>query len=140
MNSGMTSSLIMIVAMFALMYFLLLRPEKKRKQEAENMRNALKKGDTVVTIGGIMGKVVAVNDNSFVIETSEDRVRVEFSKWALNNNVTQQEAAAAEAEAKKGGKKAAKAEKKVEAPVVEEKAEEKPAETTEEKKSYDPEL
>lgn len=137
MNSGMTSSLIMIVAMFALMYFLLIRPEKKRKQEAENMRSALKKGDTVVTIGGIMGKVVAVNDTSFVIETSEDRVRVEFAKWALNNNVTQQEAAAADAEAKKGGKKAAKAEK---APAVEEKAEEKPAETTEEKKSYDPEL
>lgn len=134
MNSGMTSSLIMIVAMFALMYFLLIRPEKKRKQEAENMRSALKKGDTVVTIGGIMGKVVAVNDASFVIETSEDRVRVEFAKWALNNNVTQQEAAAAEVEAKKGGKKAAKAEK-VEAPV-----EEKPAETAEEKKSYDPEL
>lgn len=137
MNSGMTSSLIMIVAMFALMYFLLIRPEKKRKQEAENMRSALKKGDTVVTIGGIMGKVVAVNDTSFVIETSEDRVRVEFAKWALNNNVTQQEAAAADAEAKKGGKKAAKAEK---APVAEEKAEEKSAETTEEKKSYDPEL
>lgn len=138
MSSGMTSSLIMIVAMFALMYFLLIRPEKKRKQEAENMRSALKKGDTVVTIGGIMGKVVAVNDTSFVVETSEDRVRVEFAKWALNNNVTQQEAAAADAEAKKGNKKAAKAAK---APVVEEKAEEKPAETTEEeKKSYDPEL
>lgn len=139
MSSGMTSSLIMIVAMFALMYFLLIRPEKKRKQQAESMRNALKKGDSVVTIGGMMGKVVSVTDTSFVIETSEDRVRVEFSKWALNNNVTQQEAAAAEAAAKKEkGKKADKAEK-VEAP-VEEKAEEKPAETTEEKKSYDPEL
>lgn len=119
MNSGMTSSLLMIVLMFALMYFLMIRPEKKRKQQAENMRNALKKGDSVVTIGGIMGKVVSVSDESFVIETSEDRVRVEFAKWALNTNVTQQEAAAAAAPAKKGKKDAAE-----EAPAVEEAAEE----------------
>lgn len=112
MNSGMTSSVIMIVAMFALMYFLMIRPEKKRKQQAENMRNALKKGDSIVTIGGIMGKVVSVTDESFVIETSEDRVRIEFAKWALNTNATQQEAEAAAAAAKKG--------KKAEEPVVEE--------------------
>lgn len=126
MSSGMTSSLIMIVAMFALMYFLLIRPEKKRKQQAESMRNALKKGDSVVTIGGVMGKVVSVTDTSFVIETSEDRVRVEFAKWALNNNVTQQEAAAAEAAAKKEkGKKT----EKVEAPAEKtESAPEAPAE------------
>ena len=83
------------------------------------MRNALKKGDSIVTIGGIMGKVVSVSDESFVIETSEDRVRVEFAKWALNTNVTQQEAAAAAAPAKKGKKDAAE-----EAPAVEEAAEE----------------
>ena len=115
MNSGMTSSILMIVAMFALMYFLMIRPEKKRKQQAENMRNALKKGDSIVTIGGIMGKVVSVSDESFVIETSEDRVRIEFAKWALNTNATQQEAQAA-ADAAKKGKKAAK----VEEPAVEE--------------------
>ena len=115
MNSSMTSSILMIVAMFALMYFLMIRPEKKRKQQAENMRNALKKGDSIITIGGIMGKVVSVSDESFVIETSEDRVRIEFAKWALNTNSTQQEAQAAAAAAKKG-KKA----EKVEAPAVEE--------------------
>ena len=60
MNSSMTSSVLMIVAMFALMYFLMIRPEKKRKQQAENMRNALKKGDSIVTIGGIMGKEAEV--------------------------------------------------------------------------------
>ena len=115
MNNGMTSSILMIVLMFALMYFLMIRPEKKRKQQAENMRNALKKGDSIVTIGGIMGKVVSVTDESFVIETSEDRVRMEFAKWALNSNATQQEAAPA----KKG--------KKAEEPVAEETAEETPA-------------
>lgn len=115
MNNGMTSSILMIVLMFALMYFLMIRPEKKRKQQAENMRNALKKGDSIVTIGGIMGKVVSVTDESFVIETSEDRVRMEFAKWALNSNATQQEATPA----KKG--------KKAEEPVAEETVEETPA-------------
>ena len=118
MNSSMTSSVLMIVAMFALMYFLMIRPEKKRKQQAENMRNALKKGDSIVTIGGIMGKVVSVNDESFVIETSEDRVRIEFSKWALSTNATQQAEAAATS-AKKG-KKADEARAVEEAPAVEE--------------------
>ena len=126
MNSGMTSSILMIVAMFALMYFLMIRPEKKRKQQAENMRNALKKGDSITTIGGIMGKVVSVTDESFVIETSEDRVRIEFAKWALNTNATQDAAAAAAAPAKKGKKEEAVEETSVveEAPAVEE-AEEK---------------
>ena len=124
--TSMTSSILMIVAMFALMYFLMIRPEKKRKQQAENMRNALKKGDSIVTIGGIMGKVVSVTDESFVIETSEDRVRMEFAKWALNSNATQQEAEAAAAAAKKG-KKA----EKVEAPVEEAPAVEEATETEE---------
>ena len=126
MNSSMTSSILMIVAMFALMYFLMIRPEKKRKQQAENMRNALKKGDSIVTIGGIMGKVVSVSDESFVIETSEDRVRIEFAKWALNSNATQQEAQAAAA-AEKKGKKA----EKIEAPVEEVPATEEVAKTEE---------
>ena len=117
MNSSMTSSVIMIVAMFALMYFLMIRPEKKRKQQAENMRNALKKGDSIVTIGGIMGKVVSVSDESFVIETSEDRVRIEFAKWALSTNATQQ---AETAPAAKKGKKVEEAPAVEEAPVVEE--------------------
>ena len=124
--TSMTSSILMIVAMFALMYFLMIRPEKKRKQQAENMRNALKKGDSIVTIGGIMGKVVSVTDETFVIETSEDRVRIEFAKWALNSNATQQEAEAAAAAAKKGKKS-----EKVEAPVEEAPAVEEAAETEE---------
>ena len=125
MNEGMMSSVFMIVAMFALMYFLMIRPEKKRKQQAENMRNALKKGDSITTIGGIMGKVVSVTDESFVIETSEDRVRLEFAKWALNTNATQEAAAAAAAPAKKGKKAEAVEETPAaeEAPAAEEVAE-----------------
>ena len=77
-------SIIMIVLMFALLYFMLIRPEKKRKQQAQQMRDGLKKGDTITTIGGIIGKVVSIDKDTFVIETSEDRVRVQFAKWALS--------------------------------------------------------
>ena len=70
--------------LYAVLYFLLLRPEKKRKQQAQQMRDGLKKGDTITTIGGVIGKVVSVDKDTFVIETSEDRVRVQFAKWALS--------------------------------------------------------
>ena len=78
-------SIIMIVLMFALLYFMLIRPEKKRKQQAQQMRDGLKKGDTITTIGGIIGKVVSIDKDTFVIETSEDRVRVQFAMWALSS-------------------------------------------------------
>lgn len=83
MGSGM-SSILMIVLMFAVLYFLMIRPEKKRKQQAQQMRDGLKKGDTITTIGGVIGKVVAIDKDTFVIETSEDRVRMQFAKWALS--------------------------------------------------------
>lgn len=85
MGSQAMSSIIMLVALFAIMYFMMIRPENKRKKKAQEMRDNLKKGDTITTIGGIIGKVVAVNNDTFVIETSEDRVRMEFAKWALSN-------------------------------------------------------
>ena len=88
MNQGM-SSIVMLVLMFALMYFLMIRPEKKRKQKAEEMRNSLKVGDEVTTIGGITGTICAVKDETIVIETGADRVRIEFTKWAISNKGTQ---------------------------------------------------
>lgn len=85
MGSQAMSSFIMIAILFALMYFMMIRPEKKRKQQAQQMRDGLKKGDTVTTIGGVIGKVVSLTNDTFVMETSEDRVRVEFAKWALSS-------------------------------------------------------
>ena len=112
---GMTS-IIMLVVMFGVMYFMMIRPENKRKKEAEAMRSALKVGDKITTIGGIMGKVVDVKDDKFVIETGADQVRIEFAKWALSTNETAAENAKAEAkkaaEAKAKAKAAKKAEKK----------------------------
>ena len=98
------ASLIMIVVMFAIMYFLMIRPENKRKKQAEEMRNSLKKGDQITTIGGIVGRIVMVTDDTIVIETSDDRVRMELTKWAVSTNNTQQQNAAADKKDKKADK------------------------------------
>ena len=84
------ASLIMIVVMFAIIYFLMIRPENKRKKQAEEMRNSLKKGDQITTIGGIIGKIVMVGEETIVIETSDDPVRMELTKWAVSTNKSQQ--------------------------------------------------
>ena len=94
-GGGMGSTAIMLIVMVAIFYFLLIRPESKRKKEAEQMRGALKKGDWLTTIGGLYGKVVAITDRTVVLETSEDRVRVEFLKSAISTVGTLDEQAAA---------------------------------------------
>ena len=119
--AGMSSSIIMLVAMLAIFYFMLIRPENKRKKEAEQMRNSLKKGDWLTTIGGLYGKVVAITDRTVVLETSEDRVRVEFLKSAIGTVGTLEEQEAA-AQRKPKAKKAEEAVEAVEEPAVEEKA------------------
>ncbi len=101
MDQG-TSTILMLAILVVAMYFLMIRPESKRKKKAEEMRNSLKKGDVITTIGGIVGKIVAVKDNTIVIETSEDRVRVEFTKWAVSTTgVQSSEQPAAEKKKKK---------------------------------------
>ena len=80
-----TSMIVMIVLMFAIMYFLMIRPENKRKKKAQEMRDSLKKGDVITSIGGIVGKIVQVNKDTIIIETSEDRVRMELTKWAVSS-------------------------------------------------------
>ena len=111
---GMGSTILMLVLMFGVFYFMLIRPENKRKKEAEQTRNSIKKGDQVTTIGGIVGTVVDVKEDKFVMETGADQVRIEFAKWAISTNDTA--AAAAKEEAKKAqeAKAKAKAQKKAE--------------------------
>ena len=111
---GMMSTVIMMVAMLGIFYFMLIRPENKRKKEAEQMRSSVRKGDKITTIGGIVGTVVDVKENNIVIETSADQVRIELAKWALSTNETAAEAAKAEAKKAEEAKAKAKAAKKAE--------------------------
>ena len=92
----------MLVAMIAVFYFLLIRPEQKRKKQAEEMRNSLKKGDQITTIGGIVGKIVMVTENTIIVETSDDRVRLELAKWAVSSTGTQTTQEPEPAKKKKG--------------------------------------
>ena len=123
-------TIIMLVVMVAIFYFLMIRPENKRKKQADEMRNSLKKGERITTIGGLVGRIVQVNDTTVVFETSEDRVRIELAKWGIQSTESMELAAA-----QKNSKSAKKAQKTEEAeePVKVE-AEEA------EQKSYDPEV
>ena len=88
-NVSIFPSLIMIVVMVAVFYFILIRPENKRKKKAEEMRNSLKAGDDITTIGGITGTICAVKEKTLVIETGADRVRIELAKWSISSKGTQ---------------------------------------------------
>ena len=81
----MDYTILMLIVMVAVMYFLMIRPENKRKKKAQEMRDSLKKGDVITSIGGIVGKIVSVGKETIVIETSDDRVRMELTKWAVSS-------------------------------------------------------
>ena len=111
-TGDLTSMLLPLVLMFVIFYFILIRPENKRKKEAEQMRSNVKNGDKITTIGGITGTVVDVKEDKFVIETGADRVRIEFEKWGLSTNHTAEERAKEEKKKAEAAKAKAKAEKK----------------------------
>ena len=111
---GGFTTIIMVLVMLGAMYFVMIRPENKRKKEAEQMRNDMKVGDELVTIGGICGKVVHVKDDKFVIESGADQVRLEFAKWALSSNETGAQRAKEEAKKAEEARVKAKAAKKAE--------------------------
>ena len=108
----MFSPIIMLVLMGVVFYFMLIRPENKRKKEAEQMRSSVKTGDRITTIGGIVGTVVNVKDDKIVLETGADQVRIELAKWAISTNETAAAAAKAEAQKKIEAKAKEKAVKK----------------------------
>ena len=130
-------SIILLVAMIAVFYFLIIRPENKRKKQAENMRNSLKKGERITTIGGLVGRIVQVNDATVVFETSEDRVRIEVAKWGIQSAESMEQVAAPKVK-KAEEKPQTEEEAKTVALPIEDKAEK--VEKSEDKPSYDPEI
>jgi len=99
-------SLIIMVGMFALMYFFMIRPQKKKQKEEQEMRDSIQIGDEITTIGGIMGRVVTVKDDSIVVETGTDRTKLKMQRWAIQTNETANARMAAEKKAAEDAKKA----------------------------------
>ena len=98
--------LIMMGAIFVVFYFFMIRPQTKRKQEEEKMRNSLEIGDEITTIGGIMGRVVSIKEDetdSVVIESSADRSKIRIKRWAIASIENEKTKAAAKAKEEKKG-------------------------------------
>ena len=111
-GTGGMGGIVMLLALFGIMYFIMIRPERKRKKEADQMREALKVGDKITTIGGIVGEVCHIKDDNIVIEVGADRVRIEFKKWAVSSNDTAAAAAKKAAEDRQAERARARQEKK----------------------------
>ena len=111
-KSSSWSMIIMMVALFAIMYFLMIRPQKKKQKEEQEMRDSIQIGDEITTIGGIMGRVVTVKEDSIVLESGADRTKMKFSRWAIQTNDTANERLQAEKDAIAAAKQAEKEEKK----------------------------
>lgn len=81
------SQVVIIVGFLMFMYFMMIRPNKKRQQQVQEMRNGVKVGDEIITIGGVKGTICSVNDTEVIIETSEDRNKIVFVKSAIHTVV-----------------------------------------------------
>lgn len=113
-TGAMMTQFAIIGIMFAVLYFFMIRPQKKREKEVQIMRSNLDIGDEIVTIGGIIGTIVSIKDETILIETGSDRNKMRIARWAIQTNVTGTERAKAAAPVKASSKKAEKAEKSAE--------------------------
>ena len=105
------STMLIMVALFGVMYFVMIRPQKKKQKEEQAMRDSIQIGDEITTIGGICGRVVTVKEDSLVIETGADRNKMKITRWAIQTNNTADDRLQAERAAQAAAKEAEKAEK-----------------------------
>ena len=82
-TASMIMTVGMLVVMVAVFYFMIIRPQKKQEKETAKMLDALTPGDTISTVGGIIGVVLKVKDDMVLIETGADRTRIQIAKWAV---------------------------------------------------------
>lgn len=85
-------SLIFLVLLIVLMYFMMIRPQKKKQKEEQAMRNNLRVGDELTTIGGVCGRVISIKDDTITIESGADRSKLQFKKWAIQSVETKHDA------------------------------------------------
>ncbi|MCH5349085.1 MAG: preprotein translocase subunit YajC [Oscillospiraceae bacterium] len=88
MGFSVAYSVVMFVILMALMYFVMIRPQRKKEKEAKEMRDSLQIGDEVTTIGGITGIIVRKTEDTVVIETGGDRSKIRVKIWAISENAT----------------------------------------------------
>lgn len=98
--------MVLMVLLIAMIYFMMIRPQRKKEKADKAMRDALKVGDEVITIGGIIGKVEKITDKSVIISTSAGKNKIEFLKSAIASVSSKDPAAAARASAKDSAKEA----------------------------------
>lgn len=110
-SKSMLPMILMMVALFAIMYFFTIRPQRKQQKKEQEMRDATQVGDEITTIGGIMGRVVTVKEDSLIIETGADRNKMKIARWAIQMNNTANEKLMAEREAAKAAQAKEKEEK-----------------------------
>lgn len=84
-TNGLMILLVLLVAYIAIFYFLKIRPDRRKRQEQDEMKRALAPGDSVTMIDGMIGNICAVKEKTVVIETGADRVRLEYATWAIMN-------------------------------------------------------
>ncbi|MGN1195034.1 MAG: preprotein translocase subunit YajC [Acutalibacteraceae bacterium] len=115
-QSGLGSSpytmILLMIGMFAIMYFVMIRPQKKRQKEEMEMRNAIEVGDEITTIGGICGRVVSAKEEYLIIESSSAGSKIQILRGAVQSNDTANARLQAEREAAKAEAEKAKEEKK----------------------------
>lgn len=85
---GMFTSILSLVLIVVVFYFFIIRPQQKQTKEANKMRSALQVGDDIITIGGIVGTIVSMKEDTMVIETGSDRSKIRITRWAVQQNVT----------------------------------------------------
>ena len=110
-SSSPIGMIVMMVALFGLMYFMMIRPQKQKQKEEQQMRDNIQIGDEITTIGGIMGRVITVKDDSLIIETGADRNKMKIARWAVQTNNTANEKLEAERQAAKEKAEAEKQQK-----------------------------
>lgn len=93
-DGSLLTTIIPIGVFFAIMYFFLIRPQKKKEKEIKAMRENVHVGDEIVTIGGIIGKIVKTTDETFVLQVGADKLKFEFYRWAVSKVLSSDELAA----------------------------------------------
>ena len=104
-TASMLATFIPLILMIVVFYFLLIRPQKKRDKEVQKMRENIEIADEIVTIGGFIGRIVSIKDDTIVIETAGDRSKIRLARWSIQQNITATERAAQEQAANKENKK-----------------------------------